>query len=79
MFKLQFAVAVADIVLLRTSWIIFGWIATWWLRRKDPTTDQCISCVVATNRDIPLAHATGPAGGVSYSRTSSGAGDGQVH
>lgn len=72
-FKLLFAVAVADIVLLSTSWKLFGWIATWWLGRKDPNLDHCIGCVNAA-RDIPLTSAPGSGGG-SYNRVPSDAGD----
>lgn len=74
-FKLLFAVVVADIVLLRTCWTIFGWIATWWIAREDSTVDHCIGCVKMT-RDMPLLDATrSDRGGGRYNRISGDAGD----
>jgi hypothetical protein len=73
-FKLLFAVAVADIVFLSTCWRIFGWIAGWWLGRKDSHAQDCIGCV-NTRHDIPLALAQSFGAGGSYSQVSSDAED----
>jgi hypothetical protein len=73
-FKLLFAVAVADIVFLSTCWRIFGWVAGWWLGRKDSHVQHCIGCINASH-DIPLALAQSSGGGGSYSQVSSDAGD----
>jgi hypothetical protein len=73
-FKLLFAVAVADIVFLSTCWRIFGWVAGWWLGRKDSHVQHCIGCINASH-DIPLALAQSSGAGGSYSQVSSDAED----
>jgi hypothetical protein len=73
-FKLLFAVVLADIVFLNACWTVFGWVATWWLGRRDPNAEYCKGCINGT-RDIPLASATGSVGGGSYSQLSSDPGD----
>lgn len=68
-FKLILAVLVADIVFLSACWTVFGWIATWWLGRRDSTVEHCAGCLAA-NQDLPLTPLPGPSKGGSYSRVS---------
>lgn len=75
-FKLLFAVVLADFVFISACWTGFGWVAMWWLGRKNPNLDHCIGCVNAGN-NIPLARTPGSGIGGSYFQVYSDAEDEQ--
>ncbi|KAM0721299.1 hypothetical protein Q7P37_003587 [Cladosporium fusiforme] len=71
-FKLIFAVVLADIVFLSACWTVFGWVATWWLQKRDTTTEHCAGCLDAA-QDVPLTSLASTSKSGSYSRVSESA------
>lgn len=68
-FNLLFAVVLADIVFISSCWTLFCWVATWWLGRKDDTTEHCAGC--AGKKDTLSTELLEPSKGATYTRVSS--------